>query len=131
MRIGPMLLLLVVLAAACREPVVVPEVPSYAADVEPVVLDRCLSCHELDDPKAQLVLTPGMGYDQMVGRSSVQVEDLLIVEPGNLAGSYLWHKLEWTAAVGDGMPRTVFGARKLPPDELELFRRWIESGARP
>jgi hypothetical protein len=124
-------LVLIVLVAACRQPVEVPDAPSYAADVEPLVLERCLACHEVEEPKARLVLEAGVGYHQMVGRASTQVEDLLIVAPGDPEASYLWHKLDFTAAEGQGMPRTAFGARRLPPDELALFRRWIEAGAQP
>jgi hypothetical protein len=29
------------------------------------------------------------------------------------------------------MPRTLLGAKRLPPAELERFRRWIEDGAQP
>jgi hypothetical protein len=104
---------------------------SYRDHVEPLVLERCLSCHTLDEPKAELVLEPGRGYDQLVGRRSVQVPALLLVAPGDAADSYLWRKLDGTASVGDGMPRTLFGTRRLPDRELERFRAWIEDGARP
>ncbi len=33
--------------------------------------------------------------------------------------------------IGKGMPRTMFGAKRLPEKELNLFRRWIEDGAKP
>jgi len=29
------------------------------------------------------------------------------------------------------MPRTVVGSIKLPEEELDLYRRWIEGGAQP
>ena len=123
--------MLSLVAAACGAPVEVPLSPGYAADVEPVVLRRCESCHRTADVRGELLLERGRGYDQLVGRRSVQVPYLPLVAPGDPGASYLWQKLEHTAAVGDGMPRGVLGARRLPPGELELFRRWIESGARP
>lgn len=104
---------------------------SYRDHVEPLVLERCLSCHTIDEPKAELVLEPGRGYDRLVGKPSVQVPSLQLVAPGDPAGSYLWRKLDGTASVGEGMPRTLFGARRLPDRELERFRIWIEDGARP
>jgi hypothetical protein len=124
-------IVIIALSVGCRPPVDVPDAPSYAGDVEPLVVKRCLSCHEFEEPKAQLVLEVGEGYGRMVGRSSTQVKDVLIVAPGDVEGSYLWHKLDFTAAEGQGMPRTAFGARRLPDDEVELFRRWIETGAKP
>lgn len=114
----------------------VPEVPagvsvSYAEHLEPLVVARCLACHTLEEPEAQLVLENGAGYEAMVGRPSTQVPDLLLVDPGDPEGSYLWRKLSHDVGVGRGMPRTVVGSVRLPDDELELYRRWIADGARP
>jgi len=104
---------------------------SYREHLEPLVLRRCRSCHTVEDPEAGLVLEAGRGWEALVGLRSVQVPAMRLVDPGRLASSYLWLKLDHTAAFGDGMPRTVFGAKRLPDAELERFRRWIEDGARP
>jgi hypothetical protein len=104
---------------------------SYERHVEPLVLKRCLDCHTNEEPKANLVLEPGQGYDQMVGRRSAQAPGIDIVEAGDLERSYLWLKLDQRPRTGDGMPRTLFGGKRLPAVELERFRRWIEDGARP
>jgi hypothetical protein len=107
------------------------EPASYRSHLEPLVQKRCLSCHTAEDPKAGLVLEPGRGWEALVGPSSVQVSSLRLVSPGSPESSYLWHKLDHTAKVGSGMPRTLLGAKRLPPAELERFRRWIEDGAQP
>ena len=107
------------------------EPASYRTHLEPLVQKRCLSCHTAEDPKAGLVLEPGRGWQALVGPSSVQVSALRLVEPGSPESSYLWLKLDHTAGVGEGMPRTLIGAKRLPAAELERFRRWIEDGARP
>jgi hypothetical protein len=105
--------------------------PSFTADVEPVVVARCGSCHLREDPQGRLVLERGHGFSQLVGRASVQVGRPLVV-PGDPDSSYLWHKLVAAdGIVGKGMPTTVVGARRLPEAELELFRAWIERGAQP
>jgi hypothetical protein len=104
---------------------------SYREHVEPLVLERCLSCHTFDEAKAELVLEPGRGYDQLVARPSVQVPSMQLVEPGSPDRSYLWHKIQGTVSVGEGMPRTLFGSRRLPEPEIERFRRWIADGALP
>ena len=114
----------------------VPEVPedvsvSYSAHLEPLVTAHCLGCHESEDPKAKLVLDPGEGYGQLVGRRSVQVPEMALVEPGDPDASYLWLKLQHRAPEGKGMPRTLTGPKELRPAELELYRRWIEDGAKP
>lgn len=112
---------------------VVPEgVPvTYGDHLEPLVIARCLSCHTTEEPEAKLVLEPGAGYDEMVGRASTQVPELLIVAPGDPEASYLWRKLIHEVEIGRGMPRTVVGSIKLPDDEIELYRRWILDGALP
>ena len=114
----------------------VPEVPeeepvSYSAHLEPLVIAHCLGCHDSEEPKAKLVLDPGEGYGQLVGRRSVQVPEMALVEPGDPDASYLWLKLQHRAPEGKGMPRTLTGTKKLRPAELELYRRWIEDGAKP
>ena len=118
----------------CGTPV--PKVPagetvSYAKHVEPLVLANCLGCHGAEEPKAKLVLEEGSGYGQLVGRRSVQVAMMMLVEPGELEASYLWLKLQHRAPEGKGMPRTPTGVKKLRAAELELYRRWIEEGAKP
>jgi hypothetical protein len=114
----------------------VPEVPasepvSYAAHLEPLVIARCLGCHEAEEPEAELVLEPGRGFAALVGARSVQMPSMALVAPGDPDASYLWLKLEHRAPHGKGMPRTLTGSKVLPPAELELYRRWIEGGARP
>jgi hypothetical protein len=115
-----------------RVPVVPEGTPvSYAAHLEPLVLARCLGCHNADEAKARLDLEQGKGYGNLVGRPSTQVPSMPLVKPGSPEDSYLWLKLQHTTERGEGMPRTLIGARKLRADELELYRRWIEDGALP
>jgi hypothetical protein len=84
-----------------------------------------------DDAKAKLVLERGIGYQRLVGPHSVQVPEMALVKPGDPDGSYLWMKLQHLTEEGDGMPRTLTGSKKLRTAELELYRRWIEDGAKP
>ncbi len=119
-------LLPVVLWAAAPEGVV-----SYSNDLEELVVNRCGDCHSTKEPKANLVLVKGAGFGNMVETASVQVPEAQLVVPGNLEASYLWHKLMGETEIGKGMPRTMFGAKRLPEKELDLFRRWIEDGAKP
>jgi hypothetical protein len=104
---------------------------SYAEHLEDLVILRCLSCHSTEKPKGELILEEGVGFGQLVGRRSIQSPDVFLVAPGDPDASYLWHKLDHSAAEGRGMPRTLTGAKRLPEAELELFRRWIAGGAKP
>lgn len=114
----------------------VPEVPasqpvSYATHLESLVTAHCLSCHDSEEAKAKLVLDPGVGYTNLVGRRSVQEPEMALVEPGDPEHSYLWLKLQHLSKEGKGMPRTLTGSKKLRPSELDLYRRWIAGGALP
>jgi len=129
-----MLLFGLTLAAGCG--VGVPDVPegetvSYARHLEPLVIAHCHGCHETGNAKAKLVVDEGIGYERLVGPSSVQVPHMALVEPGEPDRSYLWLKLQHRSEEGQGMPRTLTGSKKLRPAELELYRRWIEEGAKP
>lgn len=125
---------ILVLAIACGSQV--PEVPSeepvsYSVHLEPLVMAHCLSCHESEEAKAKLVLDSGLGYERLVGPRSIQEPEMALVEPGDPERSYLWLKLQHVTEEGKGMPRTVTGSKKLRESELELYKRWIEGGAKP
>jgi len=104
---------------------------SYARDVEPLFLAECGDCHGAENPKKGLDLSQGRGLASMLDRPSQEVEGTLLLKAGDPAASYLWQKLLHTAAEGKGMPRTMFGAKKLPQEQLDLVERWITEGARP
>ena len=104
--------------------------PSYAADVEPIFLAACGDCHGAEKPKKGLDLSKGKGHAALVGRPSQEVE-LPLVEAGDPAGSYLWHKLTHTQREGKGMPRGIFSSTRLPQEQLDLVERWIVAGAQP
>lgn len=109
-----------------------PEAPlSYSNDLEDLVVKRCGDCHSTKEPKAQLVLVKGEGFGNLVEKASIQVPDAQLVAPGDVGSSYLWKKLLGEVEIGKGMPRTMFGSKVLPEEELDLFRRWIEDGAKP
>lgn len=104
---------------------------SYSNDLEDLVVKRCGDCHSTKEPKANLVLIAGEGFGNMVEKPSVQVPEAVLVVPGDVDASYMWKKLMGETEIGKGMPRTLFGSKRLPEDELELFRKWIEDGAKP
>ncbi len=126
------IVLTTIAAAACAGPPVSGSAhPTYERDVEPVIVKRCAGCHSADKPKAKLILEKGAGYRNLVEKPSTEVPTVLRVKPGDPAGSYMWRKLTHTASEGKGMPRTLFGSKKLKAKELALIRQWIEGGALP
>ena len=104
---------------------------SYAKDVEPMFLKACSECHGGDSPKKGLDLELGKGFAQLVDVKSQEVPAMVRVKAADPAGSYLWLKVTHTATEGKGMPRTLFGAKKLPQAQLDVIRNWIIQGANP
>jgi cytochrome c553 len=104
---------------------------SYARDIEPVFAAACGDCHGAENPKKGLDLSQGHGYANLLDRPSQEVKELSLLKAGDPAASYLWHKLAHTNTEGKGMPRTIFGAKSLPKEQLDLIERWIREGAQP
>ena len=104
---------------------------SYGKDVEPIIVKACAECHGGTSPKKGLDLSMGKGFADLSGRQSQESPAMALVKPGDPAASFLWLKVSHTATEGRGMPRTMFGSKKLPAAELNTIRDWIIQGARP
>jgi hypothetical protein len=108
-----------------------PDAVSFAATVQPLVNQAC-NCHQSTPVlMAPFSLKPGEAHANMVERPSMQLPSMLLVKPGALNESYLWHKINGTqlevGGVGMIMPYTV----PLVAAELAVFERWIAAGAAP
>ena len=111
--------------------VAAPPQPSFSKDVQPIFNKGCVDCHGVKKAKAKLDLSEGAALKNLVNVPSEQVPGTLRVKPGDPEESYLWLKLDHRAKEGAGMPKGLFGASKLPQEELDLVRAWIEGGANP
>ncbi len=90
---------------------------TYSDQIRPLFQTSCLNCHNPDKQKAGLDLST---YEAMMnGGDSGKA-----VEPGNSGKSLLFKLL--THAEEPAMPR---GGDKLPDSQLDLIRKWIDSGA--
>ena len=122
--------LLCSLFAGCGEVV-------YDDDVQPIFTASCASslCHDgdVDDPDLgeELNLTAGASYAAIVGVSAAQAPDLNLVEPGDVEGSYLWHKLADTheAVGGEGECMPYLLCASMTEKELTTIESWIADGA--
>ena len=84
--------------------------PTYAANIQPIFLASCAACHNTTSPIADLDLSTFAGV--MKGG-----KDGVIVVPGDSASSLLI-KIQ-----------NAKHFRNLTPDELELVKQWIDTGA--
>lgn len=106
------------------------DVPSYAAEIAPLVESRCLACHVGELAGGGLDLS-GDARAAVVGVASTQAPEMLLVAPGDALYSYLWHKLNGSQSLaggsGSSMPQGTF----LADDEIALVAEWIDGGAAP
>ena len=80
-----------------------------------------------DDTNGMDLTSAVASFNSLVGVSSLQQPAILRVAAGDPDNSYLVHKLEGTAAVGDRMP---FGSPDpLDPAIIASIRQWIADGA--
>lgn len=86
-------------------------------------------CHDVfgASSSAELELTAGRAYENLVGRPSTQIPTLLRVASGDPAQSYLMRKITGTQPLsGERMP---FSGQPLSDQQIQLIRDWIRRGA--
>ncbi|SRR5690606_14612691 len=108
------------------------EAATFARDVAPLLEQRCATrCHVAEDPDSSfLLLQAEHAYGELVGVPAEQAPHLLRVAPGDVEGSYLWHKLKGThlevGGEGESMP---YAEPLLGASDLGVVERWIAGGA--
>ncbi len=99
------------------------------SEVSAILARECVMCHQPYDAKGDLTLHPAGAWASLVEVGSSQV-DMLLVTPGNLEQSYLYHKLTDThTEVGGSGDKMPFDAA-LTAEQLATIRAWIEQGAK-
>lgn len=105
------------------------ELRSYETDIEPIFVPGCASknCHGGNQPKANLDLSEGAGYDEMLEVAAKQCGERSLVVSGQADASYLMAKLRGVdMCSGAIMPKS---APPLSPTQLASIEAWICQGA--
>ena len=100
---------------------------SYSRDIQPIFLATC-ACHQSAAGTGGLSLEPGNSYKNMVNVKSRQ-SPLLLVAPGDPDQSYLIYKLVGNQFLVGGSGNHMPTGTSLSPEQLDLIRLWISSGA--
>ena len=104
--------------------------PSLMADIQPIFNQECgATCHLNNGASGGLDLDTNT-YANLVDAPSVQAP-LSRVVPGDLDGSYLWHKLNNTHIGAGGSGGSMPPAGTLSAGDLQTIRQWIVTGASP
>jgi hypothetical protein len=100
----------------------VPDSVEFAKHVQPIFNSRCAisGCHVQPNPRADLVLSEGVSYNNIVDVPAVNFTGVRVI-PGQPSQSVLYLLVE----AGD-MPAT---GPPLSDVQVEIIRTWIADGA--
>jgi hypothetical protein len=105
-------------AAAAEGPAV-----DFNRDIRPILSNTCYACHGPDEKERKA----GLRLDVKEGAFTALETGAVAVVPGKLETSELYQRLISTDP-NEVMPPPKSG-KTLTPQQIELFRRWIEQGA--
>lgn len=104
----------------------IPLAPTLASIQSNVFNPSCIICHSGANAPQGLRLDAANSFTNLVAVNSREDSRFLRVSPGNPSQSYLIHKLEGTASVGEQMP---LGGPAIPQSTIDFVRQWIIDGA--
>lgn len=105
-------------AAMAEESTDEPKKITFEDDVKPIFRQHCLTCHDQGEAKGGLSLNSYTAVMEGGGSGEVVYDD------GFVDGSRLWQLVNH-----DDTPIMPPNQDKLPDEELEVIRSWIEGGA--
>ncbi len=109
-----------------------PKTVTFSHDIVPIFQSNCNSCHHPGNATAVDLTHPFDPATGIVNRPNTwtNASAKLIVDPGNVANSFLIRKVEATdlnpEVEGERMPWNV---PRLTAEEIASVRQWIQSGA--
>ena len=123
------LLALGLCGCSSSEPEAEPEPgPGFAQVVVPILNRHCVMCHMEGGAQGELSLHPDPAGN-LVGIASTQSEQLLVA-PGDIEASYLYHKLTGShLSVGGEGASMPYQRDLLAAEDVDGIRLWIEQGA--
>ena len=102
--------------------------PGFEQVIVPILDRHCVMCHMSEGAQGELSLYP-QPYAALVGVASSQ-SDLLLVTPGDVEASYLYHKLLGShlgaGGEGESMP---YQRDLLETEDIKAIEQWIAQGA--
>jgi mono/diheme cytochrome c family protein len=94
------------------------EIPSYEANIQPIVKRYCISCHRPGKKNNNFFMST---YDEIM-KSGDQAPNVI---PGDLNSNLIRMINREEIEAGGPMPPT----KALPPELVDIFTRWVKAGA--
>ncbi len=98
--------------------------PDFHRDIQPILSDRCFTCHGPDGNNRQA----GLRLDTREGTFGTSQSGATPVKPGDPDSSAILQRIE-SENEALRMPPAYLGQDRLSDKEISLIRRWIEAGA--
>ena len=118
-------LLFVFALSGCEQ---APTGPSFSQDIVPLMNRHCVMCHMAEGAQGDFSLHPDP-YRTMVGVRATQ-NDQMLVAAGDVAASYLYHKIAGShLSVGGEGYSMPYERALLSDSDIELVAQWIALGA--
>src|ERR1700676_113679 len=89
----------------------------FATQIRPILASRCYQCHGPD------VQQHGLRMDSLQALLTGGMNGKVVI-PGNSQESHMVRRL-----LGLDQPQMPYGGPPLPPEQIELIRKWIDEGA--
>ncbi|MBI4947854.1 MAG: hypothetical protein HY840_15800 [Bacteroidetes bacterium] len=101
---------------------------SFTTEIQPIFTTNCAvaGCHNTTSQKANMDLTTGYSYGNLVNVTSNNYAPVLRVKPFSSDSSVLQHKVAHTFKYGGQMPPSG----SLQSFELDNIKNWISQGAK-
>lgn len=109
----------------------VPDAPTLARDVQPILDKRCAfgGCHSAATRQAGLTLVDGASLSALVRRPARLSPGDTLVIPGASSRSWMVRMIGDNAAARGGLSRMPLAAAPLTPNQIATIARWIDRGA--
>jgi hypothetical protein len=101
--------------------------PTFSSIQANIFTPICTQCHAGASAPLSFSLQAGFSYDHLVGVPSIEVPELLRVDPGQPDDSYLVMKIEGAPGITGG--RMPLGLSPLSAEQIAAIRAWIADGA--
>jgi len=104
--------------------------PTLASIQDNVFTPICTECHVPGGPGPMPLTSEMVSYQSLVNAQSIEMPDLVRVNPNDADSSYIVHKIQGRD--------TIVGTRMPPPprpmltaEQIDAIVRWIDMGAAP
>lgn len=106
----------------------------HAVHIQPIWDAHCVDgCHTPGGTSHAWLVLSENAFASIVERPALELASMMLVAPGDLDGSYLWHKVNGThiEVGGSGVSMPPAFADALATDDLDTISQWILQGCPP